>query len=872
MSHAESPVADRVCLDPYPKQDTPDVAQPTAGQTGAGAQPAQTALAAWKVLIVDDEPAIHQITRLALKGQKVLGRGLQLMHASTAEAAREILRTEPDVALVLLDVVMETDHAGLELVRFIREELGNTTVRIVLRTGQPGQAPERNVMVDYDINDYKEKTELTPTKLYTALVVGIRTYREIRALERARRGMQSVADASAEMFAPSDKQSLADRVVARMSDLQFCDRGAWLEIVDAADGPVFTTLASSARFSPADFSPDSAEGAKLLAVVGQARSSPLRTASDGDLHATCLRIAGGAESVLCLRTSDSFEADDRQLYELFVHNVATAHESAQFEREKEILARLPGELPEPILRVNASGQVLFANQAAQPLLVHWCADAELRLPDPWGPRMREVISLDRRLDTEVAFDQRVYELSMSPVPELGYVNIFGRDVTEYRNALLRLQHAAYHDELTGLHNRVHFRAALDEAITRAQANEKPVGVLVLDLDDFKKINDTLGHASGDEVLRVVAKRLAHLVRAGDVLARLGGDEFAVLVQLMTHPDELLGLSQRIRSALRQPVTLGSSDWQIGCSVGYTSYPRDALSGENLMRCADLAMYHAKREGAAGVSAYDGEVHKIVRQRTTIEMMLRHALKADLLRLHFQPIVRLADRRMVGVEALVRMLGDDGKLVPPGDFIPVAEESGLIEPLGEWVLHQALRQVKVWHGMGHDALWLAVNVSGRQLRDRHIARRIGQALQTTDFPSGLLELELTESVLIGDVQNALQVLWELRELGVELSVDDFGTGYSSLGYLRSLPVGKLKIDRSFVADLPGSRDAVAIVDAVLSLGKSLRLSVVAEGVETEEQAEALQRMGCTNAQGYLFARPMPAEQLEPLLRGQLLVPA
>ncbi|MCW5625296.1 MAG: EAL domain-containing protein [Burkholderiales bacterium] len=820
----------------------------------------------WKILIVDDEPGVHDVTRLVLQGQVLLDRPLLLLHTASATAAFDVLREHRDVAVILLDVVMETDRAGLDFVETLRGAWNLRDVRIIVRTGQPGQAPEGRVMLDYDINDYTEKTELTATKLLTTIVGGIRAYRDLQNLHGVRETLQRSVRASAALFTVRGIPALAATVLTQLAALGWLRDGAALgcgAAVDAAANDT-TTLATWGKPSTDGATTSGADG--YDAVACQARRQPGEWVQSDGIRALCLRSQYADELVVCLRPHRPLDTNDVQGLTLFLDNAASAFENACYEHRSSVLARLPGELPEPILRIGGDGTVLYANAASQTLLTHWRTKIGERLPEPWGDRMAELLVLDRRLDAEIAFGGRVFELSMNPVPAVGYLNLFGRDVTEYRQVLSQLQYRAFHDELTGLHNRAYFRTALDAAIARSQTEGTPVGVILIDLDQFKQVNDTIGHDAGDIVLKEVARRLSDRVRGDDVLARLGGDEFGVLVLAFQGPDELNGLANRLRAGLEEPITIESREWPLGCSLGVTSFPRDASTADGLMRCADLAMYHAKREGAGGVSGYDDEIQRSVRHRANVEVLLRQALKTGTLDVHYQPILHLDENRIIGVEALARMPLGKGEFIPPHEFIGIAEECGLIEPLGDWVLRRALADMKRWEALGHGDLRLAVNVSSRQLRDPSIASRFRRALVELEFPPARLEVELTESVLVSDVRSAVQHIWELHALGARLSIDDFGTGYSSLTYLRSLPVSKLKIDRSFVIDLARSRDALAIVDAVLSLGKSLRLEVIAEGVETPEQAQALRKMGCRYGQGYLFGRPVTAEDFEQYLGG------
>ncbi len=804
----------------------------------------------WTILIVDDDPSVHQVTRFALKNTKVLGRKLRLIHANSTEEAKKILHETPNIALILLDVVMESHNAGLKLVQHIRESLSNSSVRIVLRTGQPGYAPEREVMVNYDINDYKEKTELTASRLFTTIVAGIRTYKDIVTLKRTQAGLTSVVSSSTSLFTQNTTEDLANEVLRTLTKASFSEAAAF---IDSSDIPTSFAEGNKTLTHPLTLTPE----IETLLQQQQAQS----IVSDGKDH--FIRLHNRAPGLVGLRTNRELESDERQVLELYLNNAAIAFDNIQLGRDATMLARLPAELPEPILRISVLGEVLFANPAGMGLLAHWQTTVGSNVPKEWQLRLRDMVKMNRRFDTRMSFDGREFEFTMSPVPELSYINIFGRDVTDMNDAVNQLRHAAFHDDLTDLHNRTHFRAELETAIAAASETNRSIGLLMMDLNHFKQINDTLGHAAGDDVLRITGKRLMKIVRSCDIVARLGGDEFAILVREVDNPKELITLAKRLKESISLPMHLGHTNWNVGASIGVTSFPSDAQTASDLLGCADLAMYHSKRDGS-GVKPYDGAVHRSVRKRTSVELALRDAIKNQNLQLHFQPVVDLKTNKIFGAEALARLSYPNGTPISPIEFIPVAEECGLIEELGEWVLYTALTTAHQWHSQGHTNLHIAFNMSARQLRMPDIVKRFDSLMKSTHIDRTRVEIELTESVLVGNAKEAVARIWELRGLGVDLSVDDFGTGYSSLSYLRNMPVSKLKIDRSFVMDLHGNKNALSIVDAVLSLSNSLHLTVVAEGVETTEQAKILRDIGCTLCQGYLYSKPVTANAFSRLL--------
>ncbi len=496
-------------------------------------------------------------------------------------------------------------------------------------------------------------------------------------------------------------------------------------------------------------------------------------------------------------------------------------------------------------------------------------------PEQYAAWRDRIGTADRVTDTEVTLrNGRVHAIHHEPTAGSGWVATF-EDITERRRAEADVRHMAHHDALTGLPNRALFAARLGPALARLRgesrledhrpaptADEVLVAVLFLDLDHFKDVNDTLGHAAGDELLRVVAVRISHCLRGEDTLARLGGDEFAVLLEGLAKAEQAAEVAQRVIGAVSAPFVLDGHEALVGSSVGIALCARGDEQGANpalLLRQADMALYQAKAKGRGTYCFFQTGIHALLHRRKEMERDLRRALAEGGLEVHFQPLVALGPRRIAGAEALVRWRHSEHGMVPPAEFIPLAERAGLIGELGAWVLRTACARAAQWEG-----LCLAVNLSPDQVRRPGLIELVTAVLTETGLAPNRLELEITEGLLLQDTAATLATLARLRALGVGIALDDFGTGYSSLSYLRRFPFSKLKVDRSFVANMTADAGTAAIVQAVAALGRSLAMRVSAEGVETEEQLTLLQAMGCDEAQGYLLGRPCPAEAFERLI--------
>jgi diguanylate cyclase (GGDEF)-like protein len=733
--------------------DTTDVVSSSAAAPGA---------AAWQVLIVDDEAEVHRATAFALAGLMVQGRGLLFLHAYGEADARAILQDNEDVAVILLDVVMEAGDSGLRIVRFVREQLKRRATRIVLHTGQPGYAPELQVIQEYDINDYRVKAELTRSRLAVTMVAAIRSFEQIRAIEAGRASLETMVAGAADLF-------------------------AWR----GAD-----------RFRTA-----------LLA------------------HG-CRLLGPGAEGFVCAPVSGD-----------------TALEGGAA----------------PVLRIVAANGG-FASLAGTPLAELGGAQASVAVEEArsasanrYGPDSATLFVRDRAGAFLVVF---VRTLSPARMPDTALLDVFCANAAvalENGRLFERLRTVAYTDALTGLPNRTGFIARVEERIGAGRAGAM---VAIIDVDQFSEINDAFGHAHGDLLLKAVAARLAGSLRGDVVVARVAGDAFGVLgAEAVLDPEQILGLFAR-------PFRAGPHRLQVSASIGLVRLGETHGSGVDAVKDASIGLERAKvhRHGSYRYFTHAMEVE--TRERVSLALDLRRALRARQLQLYYQPQIDLATGRVVGAEALLRWRNAAGVFVPPGRFIPVAESSGLIRPIGAWVLRTAAGQLSAWRDRWGPQFRLGVNVSAEQFRAPGFGESVRATLAAFDIDPRCLELEITESVFMDETETVQAALRALRALGVSIAIDDFGTGYSSFGYLQRMHLDRLKIDRTFVLALSeapapdrGAGEYASIPEMIVKLGHSLGLSVVAEGVETEPQAQHLRAAGCEEVQGFLYCKPLPADEFE-----------
>jgi diguanylate cyclase (GGDEF)-like protein/PAS domain S-box-containing protein len=491
--------------------------------------------------------------------------------------------------------------------------------------------------------------------------------------------------------------------------------------------------------------------------------------------------------------------------------------------------------------------------------------------EAWFSQVAQRIAVRNREMTCRTADGRTVPVMVSataltgPGKDLEGAVVVLRDIAERKQNEERLRYLAHHDPLTDLPNRLLFADRLGQMIARAQRYKQIVGVMHVDLDRFKEINDTFGHETGDLVLKTAARRLARSVRRSDTVSRIGGDEFAVILADVKRPEDMEVVERRILESFREPVPVGARTLQVGLSIGVTLYPQDGEDPDTLLRGADAAMYAAKAGGGGAARRFMPGMHVSTSERRERVERLREAIERREFVLHYQPQVDLGSGAIIGAEALVRWQDPEAGMVPPMRFIPLAEESGLILPLGEWVLGSACAEAAAWAGAGRADVRVAVNLSARQFEQRDLPNLVGRTLKESGLPPARLELEITESTAMRDPDATVRTLLRLRELGVRIAVDDFGTGYSSLVYLKRFPVDTLKIGQAFVRDLAERTVDTAIVAAIIGLAEVLRLElVVAEGVETQSQLDVLKSIKCRVVQGYMFGRPMPVPDFRALL--------
>jgi diguanylate cyclase (GGDEF)-like protein/PAS domain S-box-containing protein len=527
---------------------------------------------------------------------------------------------------------------------------------------------------------------------------------------------------------------------------------------------------------------------------------------------------------------------------------------------------------------NKGAERMFGYTALEAIGTHILflyAEEEDSFPDAFAEHGGRMMEVRRRKKSGDIFWA---SLSLSPLCDLEEKPIgliaYLTDITERKLAEERLNHLAYYDELTGLPNRTLFARLVDQALMVAQRNVGTGCILFVDLNRFKLVNGTLGRRVGDELLRQVARRFRDTLREEDVVAHLTGDEFAVGLFDIRQHFEATTVAQKLQVALEAPFLIEGHELRVGASVGISVYPTDGDDAETLLRMADIAMERAKQDDDdpdRSVAFYSTEMNQGMQERMRIESGLRHALGHGELVLHYQPKFEIATGQVVGAEALVRWVHPQRGLVPPAEFIPLAESTGLIVQMGEWVLEQACSQAAIWQRAGLPPLRLAVNVSAREFTPS-LPGRVADTLKRYRLDPSWLELEITESTLMHDIERVIGIMDRINKLGVSLSLDDFGTGYSSLSYLKRFPIQTLKIDRSFTTGLPDDASDCAIAGTIISIGRQLKHRVIAEGVETIEQLEFLRKAGCDEVQGYLYAKPLPAFEFELSLRDNWLLTA
>jgi len=596
-------------------------------------------------------------------------------------------------------------------------------------------------------------------------------------------------------------------------------------------------------------------------------------------------VAGRAYSVDDLRQLEALAGLTGTLMQ--VHSLAqrTTHAYAQVEAQLAHQSQILDQIHESVLTLDRMGYITSWNKGAERLfgytaleavgrnILFLYADEDQDFQDAFAEQGGRMMEVRRRKKSGEIFWA---SLSLSPLCDLedrptGLI-AYLTDITERKLAEERLHHLAYYQELTGLPNRTLFGRLVDQALMVAQRNESTACVLYLDLNRFKLINGTLGRRVGDDLLRLVAERLRNALRDEDVVAHLSGDEFAVGLFDIRQHFEATTVAQKLQTALEAPFLVQGHDLRVGASIGISVYPQDGQDAETLLRMADIAMERAKEHAEnpdRSVAFYRLDMNEGMQQRMLIESGLRHALGNGELILHYQPKFEIGSSRVVGAEALVRWRHPVRGMVPPIEFIPLAESTGLIVQVGEWVLEQACAQAAIWQRAGLPPFRLAVNVSAREFTPS-LPGRVAETLRRYRLDAHWLELEITESTLMHDIEHVIAIMDRISALGVALSLDDFGTGYSSLSYLKRFPIDTLKIDRSFTTGIPQDPSDCAIASTIIGMGRKLGHRVIAEGVETLEQLEFLRQAGCDEVQGYLYGKPLPAYEFEKSLRENWLL--
>ncbi len=707
----------------------------------------------WKVLVIDDDEQVHKVTSLVLSDIKILERPLNFLHAYSAVEAKNVLEEETEIAVILLDVVMENNDSGLELARIIRTELKLDVPRIIIRTGQPGYAPELEIIQTYDINDYRMKSELTRTRLITALTTAIRSYQQVYKVKKGEEGMRQIIEATNSIFKAQDHQQYSVEVIRHCAAILGIDNPGGM-LLNKMQPPGNKVARTTTQVSAA------------TGHYGRNQNLMADELTDGETRKLIRSCLEERRSIF----------DDSQL----------------------------------LLYINSE-----ENKQS-------CLLLDLQAP----------------MDEVAKSLMEVFSVSIG----IGFKNI---------RLITQLNQYAYFDHLSSLPNRTRF--ILD--ISRIGMNLADSVVAVLDVDSFASINNALGHKSGDLLIQAISDRLVNSLPSKLVIARIGGDTFGIMgPDDLMHPDLLL-------KPFKRPFVIKNTPFPISATVGLARLNGKQLEGLEILKNADMAMKLAKKSQGSSWLYYSSEMADLAESRLEITRNLHPALAKDEFVIFFQPQVSIGEQKLTGVECLVRWIKEDGTLVPPDQFIPIAESTGLILDIGKQIFHKACRHAKNWMEKGMLDFKIAVNVSVKQFLDPDFIDGLQQMLSDEDISAEHFELEITESTLMNEVESVITLMEELKEIGFAISVDDFGTGYSSLSYLLRLPIQRLKVDRSFIMNLETDEKSRTITELILSMGKNLGLLTIAEGIETKGQLNFISELGCNDAQGFFYSKPLKVEDFE-----------
>ncbi|WP_143871525.1 bifunctional diguanylate cyclase/phosphodiesterase [Catenovulum sediminis] len=702
---------------------------------------------AWHILVVDDDAEIHTVTQLALNGLTTLGKPLYFGHAYSGKESIEYIQDHEDVAVILMDVVMEHENAGLDAVKSIRESLGQKKVRIILRTGQPGYAPEETVVQQYDINDYKTKTELTRSKLVTTLISAIRGYEQIRQIEESKVQLESIIESCVH--------------IQQQDPEKFC-----YEVFNALNN--------------------------LLGVE--------------------------AQGLICLRPLQ----DENRKRPFILSATANYQECSNL-----------------LIENIDSGRIIHQVSQCLSQQAHQINDADATL-FVRNKKFFAAIYLDSGLNKETCSEQLLNVLLSNIAVSLENVQLFQE-----------LKNTAYKDSLTGLSNRTDFIRMLDRYVDDTSLGDTAV---LIDLTHFADINDGLGQEIGNKLLIACAERLQEKYAKNSKLARVSADVFGIIGhKMIVNPDHILEL-------FRYPLKVDDQRIPVHFSMGFCERDPSDKTGLRVLKHADIALNHAKKDTQQCFAYFSDVMEQKTAWRLGMAHQLREDFEADKLQVWFQPQLDLASHKIMGFEALLRWPKIEGGMIEPEVFVPLAEHSGLMVDIGNWVVEESCRQLKKLEDKGFKNIRISVNVSMAQFKNPNFVPTIIDTIHSFDVRAESIELEITESVLMNNPATVIEALTLLKAEGIQVSLDDFGTGFSSLNYLHQLPLDRMKIDRAFVRDIL-SKNGEVIVQTVLELGKKLGLHTIAEGVEEMVQERRLVDMGCEEVQGYLYARPLAPEQVQ-----------
>ncbi len=706
----------------------------------------------WRIMIIDDDPDVHSATTFALGSLEIQQRALSFLHAYSAAEARGILAHESDIAIILLDVVMEQEDAGLQLVSYIRNTLNLSDVRIILRTGQPGYAPEIDAIRDYDINDYKTKSELTRTKLYTAVTSAIRSYEQIRAISASRRGLERIIQSSTDLIATHGIVNFATAVQTQICELLGLHTEGFVALSDTDREHTSTDSLTLISTSPAF------EGKRDLPLSSQ---------------------------------------EDAEILALIQHTLSRQHSSFDHKHT-----------------------VLFFNNFRDRVFILYLN---------CGLQLNEI---DKRL-----------------------LSVFCSNVTvALDNVMLtsRLHDQAFYDPLTGLSNRLKLLQSLHQTLINSGKNHSTLSLI--DIDHFAETNDALGHQFGDLLLTAVANRLQDAFNSATDLARVGSDTFALL------GDDADVTPQSILELFTKPFHVDQQDVQLSATVGLIQLNDYDGDSSDALKDTNIALKRAKTSQRGGYEYFTRNMGVEIRERVMLMHDLRSAFEREKLFLVYQPQLDMRTGKVIGAEALLRWKNDEGKFIRPDLFIPIAEYSGMIVEIGTWVLRTACTELAKLSSMGYTGFRMAVNVSQVQFSHPLFLESLQQVLHETAVAPHQLELEITESMAMKDPDLLIKTLHQIKHMGIHVAIDDFGTGFSSLSYLQKLAIDKLKIDRAFVNEIKSQAEQGSIARMIVQLGKSMGLTIIAEGVENDIQVQSLLSYDCHIAQGYYYCHPLTSEQL------------